>query len=385
MKKNISRVGVLVMMSFTLTACASAPQSREEDGVNYAITDSESNIDEAIKNGLENKEQFIQKNDNGYTCVCELGKGDDIFRINADVTNYEVKTIFNIDVTPNPLGLNIEQINKLLFNDEMIEDTNIESSDTDVQGEHSASVGMQSTQQLNYTNKAGTKTFNSSTDAGFLYFNNTLSQQYNRIDLNGGKISDFDISEQYTEEMAINDLEKTILDISGMDIMVSNSKSITDENGNGYYEFEFVSCIDGIPLAVNDREINMDNTIDSYGVATIGKDGIAKIEATNLLWEKVKEDDEKTCLKLGEVLSLLEKYISDGQLSCNKELIFSNCELVYLARTDDWTHAELIPVWRFYIPIDQLVESTMGELAMNDDIPTDICINAIDGTIEQMK
>lgn len=386
MKKNIFGVNILILMTFILSSCASVPQSREENGVNYAITDNERSIDETIKNGLKNQEQFIEKKDNGYTCVCELGEGDSTFRINADVTNYEMKTISNIEVTPNPLALNKEQINKLLFNDEMIENSNTTSDDTDVQaGESFTIVGMQSTQQVNYTNNDYTRTFDSNTDAGFLYFNHILSHQYNKIDLNGGTTGDFDISDQYTKEMAINDLTEVIYSISGMNIIVSNSKCVTDENGNGYYEFEFVSCIDGIPLAVNDRELNADNTIDSYGVAILGQDGIAKIEATNLLWQKVKEEENKPCLKLGEILSLLETYISNGQLSCNKELIFSKCELAYLARTDDWTNAELIPVWRFYIPIDQLLESQMCEIAMNNDIPTDICINAIDGTIEQMK
>ena len=116
MKKNIFGVNILILMTFILSSCASVPQSREENGVNYAITDNERSIDETIKNGLKNQEQFIEKKDNGYTCVCELGEGDSTFRINADVTNYEMKTISNIEVTPNPLALNKEQINKLLFN-----------------------------------------------------------------------------------------------------------------------------------------------------------------------------------------------------------------------------------------------------------------------------
>lgn len=84
-------------------------------------------------------------------------------------------------------------------------------------------------------------------------------------------------------------------------------------------------------------------------------------------------------------MSLLEMYISNGQLSCSKEITFSKCGLEYMAKTDDWTTAELIPVWRFYIPAEQLTESEMGVVAVNDDIPTDIYINAIDGKIEQMN
>ena len=56
-----------------------------------------------------------------------------------------------------------------------------------------------------------------------------------------------------------------------------------------------------------------------------------------------------------------------------------------IADSIDWTTAELIPVWRFYIPAEQLTESEMGVVAVNDDIPTDIYINAIDGKIEQMN
>ena len=37
-----------------------------------------------------------------------------------------------------------------------------------------------------------------------------------------------------------------------------------------------------------------------------------------------------------------------------------------MAKTDDWTTAELIPVWRFYIPAEQLTESEMGVVAVDD-------------------
>lgn len=386
MKKVVTSKILVLLSALLVTGCASVPDSKEEDGVNYAISDSESEINEFVKNGLEDKNEFILSDKNGHHCICKLGKAEQKFNINAEVTNYEVATVSSVEAEPCPTMLNKEKIKEYFFDNDILEDTRSASFEERKKSEEStAMVGMQSTQVINYTNKDHTKLFNSNTDAGFFYFDDTLSAQYNRIDLEGGTTSNIDISDQYTMEMASEELTKTILDITGIDIIVTKSKSVSDNKGNGYYEFEFTSTVEGIGLAVNDREINTDNTIDSYGVAVMGANGIAKIEATNLLWRSTKENDKQDCLRLGEVLSLLEKYISDGKLTCNDKVVFSKCELVYLARTDDWKSAELVPVWRFYVPIEELVESDMGEIAMNNDIPTDICINAIDGTIEQMR
>lgn len=388
MKKSISGVSTLLLMTLMLTSCAAVPESKTEDGVNYAVSNSEKAIEEAVRNGLEDKAQFIEKNGDGYTCVCDLGEGDSTFRINARVTNYGTDTVSKIKAEPDPSALDKEQINKLLFDGAMVENTNTdtESTEADTDGEENAEmVGMQSTRQMHYSGNDGTKRFDTITDAGFFFIDDTLSNQYNKIDLNGGITGDADISDEYTKEMAVNELTDVIRKIAGMDIAVLSSTSTTDGNGNGYYQIKFVSAIDGIPLAINDRDMNSDNIIDSYGEALIGSDGIAKIEATNLLWKGVKADKKEQCLKLGEVLSLLEMYISNRQLSCSKEITFSKCGLEYMAKTDDWTTAELIPVWRFYIPAEQLTESEMGVVAVNDDIPTDIYINAIDGKIEQMN
>lgn len=56
--------------------------------------------------------------------------------------------------------------------------------------------------------------------------------------------------------MAVNELTDVIRKIAGMDIAVLSSTSTTDGNGNGYYQIKFVSAIDGIPLAINDRDMN---------------------------------------------------------------------------------------------------------------------------------
>ena len=74
MKKSISGVSTLLLMTLMLTSCAAVPESKTEDGVNYAVSDSEKAIEEAVRNGLEDKAQFIEKNGDGYTCVCDLAK-----------------------------------------------------------------------------------------------------------------------------------------------------------------------------------------------------------------------------------------------------------------------------------------------------------------------
>lgn len=381
---------IVLSAAFSLSAglclgCAKVPKSQQVSGVNYAVSDGSSGTQGAVES-LKNLEQYISKGANGYHCTCSLGEGDKTLNIDADIGNYDVESVCDVKAEPDPAALDKEQINKILFGNEMVESSeDAGSGDVKQSGESAATVGMPSTQHLNYTDKDHTKRFTSSTDSGFYYSDSVLISKYNLVDSNGGKTGSGDLSDQYTLKAACGQLTDTISDIAGMDIVITNSKNVSDGNGNGYYELTFSSAIKGIPLAINDRESNTDDTIDSIGIAVMGQEGIAKIEATNLVWKEDSEGQEQNCLKLGQALSVLETDIASGKIACNSKIIFPKCGLVYLAKTDDWKNAALTPVWRFFIPEEQLVESEMSAIAMDNNIPTDICINAVDGSIEQMQ
>ena len=387
MKKIVTSTVLMFMGVLLTTGCASVPESKEDEGVRYAISDSEHEIDELVKSGIDDKSEYILSDENGYRCVCKLGEGEQKFVVDAPVINYEVETVASIEAEPCPTMLNKEKIKECFFkNEDMIENAKPEiKEDTEQSGEDVlVIVGMPSTQDVFYSNEDHTKEFFYYTDAGFFYDNHTLIGQYKNIDFAGGIVGNNDISDQYTMKMAEDELIKTLFDISGMDIIVTNSNSVIDDAGNGYYEFEFTSTVDGIGLVLNDRCCNADNTIDSYGLAVMGEDGISEIQANNLIWEKTKTYEQQDCLRLGEALSLVEKYISSGEIPCNEKMIYSRCGLEYIARTDDWIKAKMTPVWRFHVPSEEMAGTVMDELWCNG-IPMDICINAVDGTIEQVE
>lgn len=86
-------------------------------------------------------------------------------------------------------------------------------------------------------------------------------------------------------------------------------------------------------------------------------------------------------MSVEKAADILEQYIMSGDLGGAEGIIYTQAELCWLPVTEDWKSAELIPVWRFYIPFEEqfdLFENTI----FGDNVRLDVCINAVDGGLE---
>lgn len=375
MKRVVTIFTMALFFVVIMTSCASVPDAKEENGVSYA----EDNLEIESENYLENRDEFIEKTAEGYWCKGSLGMSPNVLNINVKIrsyTNAEIKTLI---AEPLPDALNLNKVKELLFFNETVNEIeNTENENSLPQMETTDKVWLQSEDE--------SIEFRRVTDTGFFYNNRSLYSEYNRLSLNGAAESfDSDISDTYTSEMAEEELKNIIKSITGLDIYITSTRCISNQAEEGYYELEFVPQVDEIPLAVNDREMDTDTIIDVYGNAVIGEKGLAQIEANNFLWKISSIVNEENCLQLGEVMDLLDKYVQAGKIECNEDVEFSRCELVYLATTENWQEAKLTPVWRFYIPVAEMVESGMDAIILGEEIPSDICINAVSGEIELLK
>lgn len=391
MKKDIRGNILLVAVMCMLSGCAKTPEAEEENGIRYAFNENDESIRNMIENDTENV--YWKESEEGNKCVCSIGDSGHVMNINAVIDGVNLKTISTETAEPFPDAVNVDKVIDLLFGGKanVIEGKQKEDN-TEQQnsgGEPAVMRQMKTTGEIALDSVDGKIHFNLTSHAGFDYRNDSLLVQYKQIEAGGNYFeeSDKDISDSYTIAMAKQDLMEIFSYVLNTEIQIVSCTSLYNETGDGFYEFHFVPVIGKLPVAINDREMNTDNIVDVYGRAQIGKDGIAVIEATNLLWNcvNISNESERSCLGLEKALEILEEYIKKGEISCSEKITFTRVSLVWLPITDDWTKAELVPVWRFYIPCAELIESGMSDISLTENAATDICINAINGKIENIQ
>ncbi len=391
MKKRFRGDILLIAAMCILSGCAKAPEAEEKNGIHYALNESDESIMNIIENDTENVD--LKKGVDENKCVCSIGDLDNVMNINAMIDGADLETISISTAEPFPDAVNVEKVIDILFGGEAnVIESNLEKDNAEQQGNEGEQADirqMKSIGQISLNSVNGNIHFTQTSHAGFDYRNDNLLAQYKQIETSGNYFEEFnkDISDSYTIDMAKQNLFEIFSYILNTEIQVVSCTSIYNEMGYGFYEFNFVPIIEKLPVAINDRDMNTDNIVDVYGRVQIGKDGIAVIEATNLLWRgtNISNAPEMNCLELEKVLEILEEYIKKGEISCSEKITFTKVSLVWLPITEDWTKAELVPVWRFYIPCAELIESGMADISLTENAATDICINAIDGKIENIQ
>lgn len=393
-KKSISFTAmVCVSIIYTLCGCAETPNVSDENGINYAVSESDEIITNIIKNDTKNENGYLVESEGENKCVYHIGSSDSVINIDAVVSGLNVETISLKQAEPFPNAIDKENVIDIFFGGEanvlennQKEENNINQGNS---GERAVVQKMETTGQMFLDSVDGSIHFTQTSYAGFDYCNDKLVAEYKQIEIGGGYFEEQnkDISDSYTVDMAKQSLLETFSKIMNTDVQIISCTSIYNEIGNGFYEFIFVPMIENLPLAVNDRETNTDHIVDVYGRAQIGKEGIALIETNNFLWRSnsIPNDSEMNCLNLGKILEILEEYVTKGEISGSEKITFTRVSLVWLPVTEDWTEAELVPVWRFYIPCAELIESGMMDISIIENVPTDICINAINGKIESIQ
>ena len=387
------RGSILFVVLCILSGCAKAPEAETENGIQYAYNES----DESIQNIIEKdtgdiSDVSLEESEDGKKCVCSIGDSGNVMHIDAVIDGVNVKTIAAKTAEPFPDVVNMEGVIDVLFGGEAnVIERNPEEETAKQQntgGEQAVMRQMKTTGQISLDSVDGNLHFIRTAYAGFDYRNDSLLAQYKQIEAGSCFEGwDKDISDSYTIEMAQKDLREVFSYVLNTDIRIVSCTSLYNEKGDGFYEFHFVPVIEKLPVAINDREMNTDPIVDVYGRVQIGEDGIAVIEAANLLWRcaDISNGSEMNCLGPEKALEVLEEYIKKGDITCSEKITFTRVSLVWLPITDDWTQAKFIPVWRFYIPCAELIESGMADIALTENAATDICINAIDGKIENIQ
>lgn len=373
-EKAFRLLGLLTAVVF-LSACADVPETKEEEGVSFAESQADQNIEEILDETEESSSAELGE----YHLQRTLGESG--VKIDAVVQNPDLSQIHPVKVKPDTAMPDKEKVKSVLFGSEgEILDITAESGEKfeggqyeveDSEGDVSLNVGMSATNPLVLESADGSRSFSKGNDSS-LYFSNNMTQREVKEYLNGTGSAP---ESEFTEEAAVKKLEQIMQDLGFEGIQVTGYDSYVE----GIYDISFVPVVNGLPLKES-IQVDQDSIIDVSASASISEAGIGELYINNGIW-KVSEELPGECMSVEKAADILEQYIMSGDLGGAEGIIYTQAELCWLPVTEDWKSAELIPVWRFYIPFEEqfdLFENTI----FGDNVRLDVCINAVDGGLE---
>lgn len=375
----------LALLVCTVTGCAKAPETKVENGISYAESEVEQQIDELL--GTPDKEyDMLKETSEGCRCEGTLGSGDNKLVLDFCVDNPEQKQCNRISVQALQEPIAQEKIEEILFDGEKAVDiTEKEPEEEKVSGDEVPvnEENFSSEYRMVLENQQGTKVFSRSTDSSFYYENTPLLEKYNEIaGESGNETFDYDIEPNFTCGMAEQQAKEVLRSLCNIEIETKSVKALYN-GSEGYYEISFTVSESGIPVASNDYLVGAEHVVQVQGNIWIGREGIACITGDNMLWKET-ETSAQTCISLEKALELLEKYVEEGKLSGGDNMVLDKCELAYLPVTEDLQTVELLPVWRFYISTEQMIQMLEGE-NYPANAAKDISINAVDGSLTYLQ
>ena len=189
-----------------------------------------------------------------------------------------------------------------------------------------------------------------------------------------------DVSADFTESMAMSQLEAALSTIVKIPCQIVSATAVYTENQEGYYKLVFAPVLDNIPFLITEQSTPTD-LAEVTGTAQIGKEGIAMLYADSFLWEENEKGEAQQIISQDTVMQLLEKYVQDQNLQVSSDITYTKMLLSWMPVRKDAETAKLIPVWRIYTPFNEAITSGMLDIAAEKDVPTDIWINAVDGSL----
>lgn len=184
-----------------------------------------------------------------------------------------------------------------------------------------------------------------------------------------------DIREDFTEEMAWEALCSAMEQLGITDLKKVCGEAYCDAEGQeGYYAFTFTRCMEGIPLMSGELQAQR-HPLCVIGYAEVTPDGVADIQADNVLWETISSEPVQ-CMNAGQFIELVRQYLKDGRIRGDGSITFDHVELAYRMVTEDWETAEFKPVWRMYVPLEELLAAD-GNLYGS----VEFCVDAVTGEI----
>lgn len=374
-EKHRKMIGGVIVVALIFSGCAQKPNATVQNGILYADEENskiQSIIDEVEDNmgdvSSNLKEATTEKDDH---LVLSVGKDHNILKIDAYIKQPQKETISSITVSRSVGKTDQTKLIQQLLG-----------------GEENARkiVDADAPTETIWESLDGEKKIQLSA-SDFLYSNNLLGTQYKKTDMGECHTElDKDISGEYTVADATEEIVEFFREVADTEIAVSTCEATYNDDGEGYYTVRVSPVIAGIPLDIS-GSTNSDQ-ISAEGYITIGKDGIADILTNDFFW-KISENSDtgQKCMNVSQAVKVVEQYIEQGLITCTDKVTFRKVYLAWLPEKDENKSIRLIPVWKFYLPNEQIDESGKMDIstAREQGAQVDICINAITGEIEKLQ
>lgn len=372
----MNRNGILLSVCLgicLLSGCAKSPEVKKGEGTAKAEEKSSKAVEEIMQsqNGDLSQYDFLNKSENGYVCKVSLGDGEAKLNIDAEIENTGEEEVSVLEAKANITNWDTDKIKEAFFaGKEGVEDM----ADTAGDEEEVIPFGrMSDVHSLQLKSRDETEFYLQ--DTRLLYCDNELLREGKRLVPEKGEK---DIAEDFSLESAWNMVEKRFGDAGLGEIKRECGMAANYEESETVYSLYFTTRVKELPLVTSTGSIASDELVAS-GYAVVRRDGIEEIQLENGFWE-VQSEKQEQILNIGQLIKLLEQYVSEGRIRCSDKLVFKKCELSYFLSTDDWQTATLTPVWRIYIPFAEKIEENI-----DTEAPIDIVIDAVTGEILRMQ
>ena len=228
MKKRKAGVALAVILGIVVTGCAKAPETEVlSNGVAQAIAGSDSAIESIVRGQDEGNSNVKQEKtvsedvtddepeetqESITTLKKNIGSGENSMQLDAQVVGTQVQTITAGSARINGELLDRQGIKDTLFAGEKVTEDTPEAQAAE-NGEENIDTSTQMHTDKSYTlaNAEGTKNFTATETAGFVYNDDTLLENYGKLDQQGTtEAAGVDISADFTESMAMSQLEAAL-------------------------------------------------------------------------------------------------------------------------------------------------------------------------------
>lgn len=380
MSQRKTKAVILCFLICLLTSCAKIPRVKDETGCAKAENGNRSKqlpaADVETEKDLSAYE-FLEQVKGGYFCKITMETEENILSVNAPVelTGIDPVSVLTVKVLD-------EKLDEEKIKDSLFKGTNVEVCDAETMvSEETATVDEDENNQVvieehMLSDSVNDMTLRAMEDEGgeFQRFAasiqyigeeyrqiKTLDKKWGEEDANIRKKGEDssqriylekDIQKDFTEDMAWDSFCDAMENVGITDLKKTCGYAYCGSDGDGYYVFEFTRCMEGIPLMSGELQAQR-NPLCVTGVVEVTSDGVADIQADNILWETISSQPVQ-CINVGQFIELVKQYQQEGKIKGNGTITFNHVELTYMMVTEDWETAEFRPVWRMYIPYQEI-------------------------------
>lgn len=403
MQKNYIWFGALSLICL-ISGCASVPNT--EDGTKAVESeDRNQNAKQFIQDIGQESDlsayDFLEPEKDGYRCQLVLKEGENEIKIDAPIEQTGLEKVSVLTAKASDEKLDEEKIKNTLFKgislydaaDEVMAEIEADNENESYQTGPSYRMKSDPANDLMLRGQKDKSLSFNRHAAGIDYAGEEYGQ-VKALDRTWGEADAAmqeageklpqrvwfgkDIWEDFTEDAAWETLCNAMEQIGITDLKKICGRTFCDSEGQGYYAFSFTRCIEGIPLMSGEAQAQR-NPLCVIGEAEVTADGVADIQADNILWETLSSEDTQ-CINVGQFIELAGQYLKDGKITGDGSITFNHVELTYMMVTKDWETAEFKPVWRMYVPLEELFaaeDSVHGSMEFVVDAVTGEIINQI--------